>query len=392
MAAIKVVLKRTLSNGRRRIAIRVSDNYHTNYINLNIETNPEDWNVKEGRFKRAVPGAVELNDLIDEKENLVRRIIQTLTLSNNYSFALLKERFLEAERKPDTVQKAFEKKLTNLKRSKKYGTYKSYQCGFNALKKYANLDIPFDAIDYKFLQGFVQMNEEIGNKPNTTNNYLRSLRALHYEYCKIYDLQEPAIYKKFKLSKVKNETVKRALSLAEIRKFIKYKPKNKAGVRAKYLFLFSFYSRGINFVDMLQLKKENLKDGGVLSYIRQKTKKKIHLRLNKRAFEIIDYFQNDSPYLFPYIRKGDNIKYRSWEVNKRVNKQLKKIGEEIGVSDLTMYAARHTWATLALHSGIRAEQISQMLGHSELTTTQIYLRGFGDEELDNLTDKVFDSI
>ena len=116
------------------------------------------------------------------------------------------------------------------------------------------------------------------------------------------------------------------------------------------------------------------------------------IKLVGQALDILRYFQNDSPYLFPYMREGDIAKYRISDVNRNINRRLKLIGDEIGIKQITMYSARHTFAELQYKSGVRIEIISQMLGHSDLKTTQTYLRSFTDDEVDNAASKVFDSL
>ena len=142
---------------------------------------------------------------------------------------------------------------------------------------------------------------------------------------------------------------------------------------------------------MLQLTDKNL-EGDVLVYRRQKTGKQMKIKLVDQALEILLYFQNESPYLFPYMREGDIAKYRISDINQNINRRLKLICYEIGIEHITMYYARHTFAELQYKAGIRIEIISQMLGHSDLKTTQTYLRSFSDDEVDDAAAKVFDSL
>jgi integrase len=176
-----------------------------------------------------------------------------------------------------------------------------------------------------------------------------------------------------------------------VKALIAYNPPSEAQKRAKFLFLFSFYARGINLMDMLQLTTNNL-DNNTLIYRRQKTGKQMRVKLPDEAVEILNYFTNSSPYLFPYLSKHDIPKHRVRDVNSNVNRRLKLIGKAIGINELSMYYARHTFAELHYKAGVRIEIISQMLGHSDLKTTQIYLRSFSDDEVDEAASRIFDTL
>ncbi len=65
-----------------------------------------------------------------------------------------------------------------------------------------------------------------------------------------------------------------------------------------------------------------------------------------------------------------------------VNKQLKVLGEMAGIEHLTTYVARHSYATVLKRAGVSVELISETLGHSDLSTTQIYLDSFENSQID----------
>jgi integrase len=214
---------------------------------------------------------------------------------------------------------------------------------------------------------------------------------MHYEYCKLNNISRPEIYKDFNVARLKNETRKKSLTKDQLKALIAYKPPSEAQKQAKLLFLFSFYARGINLMDMLQLTKENI-ENNILVYGRQKTGKQMRIKLIKEAQLILDYFKNDSDFLFPYLKKGQVPKYRVRDVNANINRRLKLIGKIIGVYGLSMYYARHSFAELNYKAGVRIEIISQMLGHSNLLVTKTYLKRFSDDEVDEAASTIFDSL
>ena len=130
---------------------------------------------------------------------------------------------------------------------------------------------------------------------------------------------------------------------------------------------------------------------GRIRYIRKKTGKEISFPLSDAGKEIIrKYSKPDatSPdYIFPMLdrkihRTEMQRKNRIHKVIGHVNKQLKVLGEMAGIEHLTTYVARHSYATVLKRAGVSVELISETLGHSDLSTTQIYLDSFENSQID----------
>lgn len=141
------------------------------------------------------------------------------------------------------------------------------------------------------------------------------------------------------------------------------------------LFLFSFCSRGIAFVDMARLRKSNLK-GNTISYVRCKTGQRIEVRVEPIMSDIIARHDNGSPYLLPIIREQTDTQqmYREYRNALHLyNKSLRELGRMLGGVPLSSYVSRHSWATIARWSNLPTQVISQALGHDSVQTTEIYL-------------------
>jgi len=143
---------------------------------------------------------------------------------------------------------------------------------------------------------------------------------------------------------------------------------------ARNMFLFSFYTRGMSFIDMAYLKKKDLSNG-ILSYRRRKTGQQLFIRWEKCMQEIVDKHDADyySPYLLPILKYPyDRNQYKNMLY--RTNKSLKEIAKMVGLSiPLTLYVARHSWASIAKSKNIPISVISEGMGHDSEMTTQIYL-------------------
>lgn len=225
-----------------------------------------------------------------------------------------------------------------------------------------------------------------GCTPNTTSFYLRILRAI-YNRAVERGLVEQA--NPFRHVFTGNEkTRKRAVGIDVIKKIRDMEmPEKKEGLRfARDMFLFSFYTRGMSFVDMAYLRKRDIQHG-ILTYRRRKTGQPLTMKVEPVLQELIDRYATDSDYVLPILRKGERQEY----INKahHVNKCLRRISEILGLPQpLTMYVARHSWATAARASNVPMAVISEGMGHDSETTTQIYLASIESNVVDNANSKI----
>lgn len=212
---------------------------------------------------------------------------------------------------------------------------------------------------------------------NTSANYMRYLRAL---YNMQRDCHDASPFDKVVTANA--ATVKRSLSADDICK-IRNLNLDADDTLSLYrdVFLFSIYTFGIPFIDLFRLRHSDLKNG-VLAYNRQKTNKAVVVVVLPEAQQILDRHRSaDSDYLFPEICRHDGYKAYQQQLAK-YNNALRRLTELSGTDvALTSYVARHTWASLAYSRGIDIGIISQALGHTNLRTTQIYLRELDVEKL-----------
>ena len=154
--------------------------------------------------------------------------------------------------------------------------------------------------------------------------------------------------------------------------------------------MFSFFCRGMSFVDIVFLKKRAISNG-VIGYFRHKTDQWLQVSLTPQLRAILDKYDSDSAYVFPVLDGADDWQlhrqYRT--VLERVNRNLKRLGSICGINAiLTTYVARHTWATLAKELGTPTAVISEGLGHTTEKTTRIYLKEFDHKVVDKVNELV----
>ncbi len=162
--------------------------------------------------------------------------------------------------------------------------------------------------------------------------------------------------------------------------------------------MFSFYTRGMAFVDMAHLCKENIKEG-TITYHRKKTGQKLVIGLESCMAEIIERyssFTKDSDYVLPILHSDNprNIQVQYYNALRYQNIQLKKIEKLLDIPHLhlTTYVSRHAWASIARENGVSLSVISEGMGHTSEKTTRIYLASLSQVVMDEANHKVLSSI
>jgi integrase len=238
--------------------------------------------------------------------------------------------------------------------------------------------------DSTALQGYENHLHNRGLCPNTCSFYLRNLRAMYREAVKRKVCKETHPFEQVYTGI--DTTTKRAVSETVIKKILAIDlSKKHAQSFARDMFLFSFYTRGMSFVDMAYLRKSDLRQD-LLTYRRKKTKRLLSIRWEPPMQEIVSRYNDDtSPYMLPIIKDphGDTRKqYKTME--HAVNRSLKKLGKTLKLDiPLTTYVARHSWASIACSKDVSVETISKALGHESERTTRIYLADLGHNAIDH---------
>jgi integrase len=229
--------------------------------------------------------------------------------------------------------------------------------------------------------------------PNTTSFYMRNLRAMYNQAVKEGYCRQRYPFKEVYTGV--DKTIKRALPRETIRAIRDLPLKDEsARAFARDLFMFSFYTRGMAFVDIAHLRKSDL-HYGILSYRRRKTHQEIHIKWEPVMQEIVDrYGVEDSQYLLPILcEKKGNAHRQYLNAVHLVNLYLKEIGRKLELqAPLTTYVARHSWASIAYNKSIPTATISEALGHESEKTTRIYLSTLSYNAIDRANQLVLQEI
>lgn len=284
--------------------------------------------------------------------------------------------------------------IAKLKHNGKIRTSETYKSTLNSFKKFRNdEDIMLDCITAETMEGYEAWHKNRGVAPNTISFYTRILRAVYNRAVEeeIIENRNPFRHVYTGIDK----TVKRALPLAIIKKIRALDLSMTPTLdHARDMFLMSFYLRGMSFIDMAFLKKTDLRNGYV-TYRRRKTGQLLIIEWAKEMQMILDkYPENKSDYLLPIIRNtglNERCAYRNTGYN--INHSLKRIAGMVGITiPLTLYVARHSWASAAKAKGIPVSVISEGMGHDSEATTQIYLASLDTSVVDKANSLILKSL
>ena len=379
---------KTLSNGEHPLMIRVCKDGKKKYRSLGVSVNPKFWNFEKNTLKPNCPNYEYISKIIADKANeLSKEIVKLKSERKDFTASTL----LEEKRQrvnPRTVNDLFCEQIKRLQDEGRRGYMLSVRQVYNSLLMFnRHLDIYFSDIDIPFLRRYETWLRKQGLAENTIGIRFRTLRAI-YNLAIEQNLVKAESYpfKKYKVSHLQEETLKRSLSKQDIERIFAYKSANRYMRFPIDIFAFTYYCGGINFIDIANLTQANIVEDKLI-YKRHKTGKLIKIPLQPQAVELIKkYHCKENPYLFPILSDFHKTEIqkanRIHKVITKVNKRLKEIGEELHLPiSLTTYVARHSQATVMKKAGVSTSVIREIMGHSSERVTQIYLDSFDNEQI-----------
>jgi len=371
--------------------LRVTKDRKRKYVSLGISVNPEHWDFSQNRPKGDCPNREYIELLIADKiKEYSAKIIELKATNQEFTSTTLVEKVCVNRVNRKTVEEIFTVHINKLIVSGRKSYALSIRQLYNSLIEFnRHLDIPFSKIDVTWLKRYEVFLREKRLAENTIGIRFRTLRSIYNVAIEENAVSaELYLFKKFKVSKLHQETAKRALSKEDIEKVLNFKSTNRYIRFPIDIFAFTYYCGGINFVDIAHLTNANITDGRLV-YKRQKTKKLIKIPLKPQALALIKkYHTDESPYLFPILSPFHKTETqqanRIHKVISNVNKRLKEIGEALNLNIvLTTYVARHSQATVMKRAGVSTAVIREIMGHSSERVTQIYLDSFDNEQINN---------
>ena len=377
------------------LMLRICKDGKKKYQSLGISVLPRYWgDFTQNKPKPNCPNKEYIQKIIlDKQTELQQRMLEFNSEQKEYTTTtLLNDENKRFELK--TVCQFYQELIEQCKSNDKCGNRLIYKGSYNSLKVFTKnqLDIPFSTIDVSWLNKYEKWLRSKGNKETTMSLMFRTLRSAYNKAIKAKCARKSDYpFDEYKINKFDTKTQKRAIAKTEVLKFTK--EVDNIGKRqyvqlSKDIFIFSYLCGGINFTDIANLTKTNITNGRI-HYIRQKTGKLIKLGISEEAMQIIKKYESESKgYLFPILNANIHKtplqkQNRIHKMLGKINKNLKLIAAQLNVdANMTTYVARHSFASVLKKSGVSIALISEALGHSDLSTTQVYLDSFDNAQID----------
>ena len=381
-------------NGKSPLAIRFTHQRAHKLVSLGISVEPRYWDKEAEMLTAACPDRAILQSQIDSTLASYRKKIQRLeALDVAVDFSTL---FGTASKyTPQLVDAYFRERISDMKQAGKINTAIKYAATRTSLGKFHPAPLRFEEINLTLLNEFEYFLHNEGNQPNSIATKFSVLKAVYNKAIvdKIFLCKENP-FLLYKVGKHWTATRKRAIHKEDIQRLMQAElppTRSRYAEFARDIFLFSYFSAGINFTDMATLRYGDIVDGRIY-YSRHKTQKLLSFHLVPNALQIIQKYSKrghaKEDYIFPILNRNvhrtpQQIFNRTHKVLAKINRELKVLGKLIGLEvPLTTYVARHTYATVLKRSGVSVALISESLGHSDLSTTQIYLDSFENAQID----------
>lgn len=420
MAKVEILLYKwkTLKDGTNPILLRVSKYKQRKTFSTGLNALPKQWNDEFGLFirdKRLTDDYAVQNDVLTNIKTKAKNIISEFErLGIDFTIRQFENEF---EKKTITLSPSdyFDSHIEKLTKGQKFGYADVFRSTLKILqiydKKFNKLKFP--DIDKKYIEKFDNfLRNERGLKDTSISVYMRTFSTL-LNAAITDDLMQPGSYpfsraldkKGYKISELNTETKKRFIPIEFLQTLNNYKFDDLRLETARNIFMFSFYCRGLNWVDMALLTPANLindisesgKQVTVLTYQRAKTHKEYQIIVNPDILKLLNWFKtmpHCTPYLLPIVTKpehtGEALRKHIIDRRSKFNKALSDITKKLkfpeALKDITSYFSRHSYAMAMRSKGVNIELIQQSLGHSDQSTTKIYLDSFNIEAVANASE------
>lgn len=398
MPKIKLKFRPSVIAGKAgSIYFSVSHRSVVRSITTGIRVMPEEWDGKNHRLLSAGAGTVMMQNHIDSDMASLHKVVQDLEiLGSDYTVDDIVSRFLAPERHM-TVLSFFREQIQFLTDCNRLGTAANYRLASNSLSAFlGGRDIFFSEMTSCFVEQYGDYLMRRGMVRNSLSFHMRILRSLYNKAVRRGYAEQSFPFRDVYTGI--DRTRKRAVGEDVISRLMRIDVSDSPSLSfARDLFMFSFYTRGMAFVDMAYLRKSDIRDG-MLRYARHKTGQHLAVRVEPCIMEIIERYsasEEDCPYVFPILSGEDSAScFSQYKSELRIyNYRLKRLSELLGLGcSLSSYTSRHSWATTARNHNVPLSVISAGMGHSSERTTQIYLTSLENSFIDNANRGILEAL
>ena len=377
MATVKVKLRPSKVEGKTGVIYyQVIHNRKTQQITTRLRVCPSDWDADEEKLVSAAPNRTMIHNRIDSDVALLRRVIADLdSCGVDYSVKDIINRY-KSPQSHILVLDYMRTQVGQLRATNRFGTAKNYEKTMSSFSEFlGDVRLPLSALSEQVITDYNSFLIKRGLVRNSVSFYMRVLRAIYNKAVrqKLIEQQHPFTEVYTGIDRTRKRAVSESIIVQLHR--LELEPGTPLAL-CRDMFIFSYCTRGMAFVDIAYLKKSNLQNG-MICYARRKTGQLLSVRIEPSIQRIIErYADSDSLYVFPILISVDTAEaYEQYQVALNThNRLLGRLSEMLGcVCKLTSYTSRHSWATAARNHNVPISVISQGMGHTSEQTTQIYL-------------------
>ncbi len=396
---LSIDARRKRKDGTCPIIFRLSHHRKTIAIATGFSVPPEHWSEKTREVKKnykGVSSVTRLNNLLTKKKTELIDGINSLEENGRlegYSIKELKSLLTKTTNKVSFFEYTQEL-IDGMVEAKRFGNARAYKQVYNILKTFNGKEsLRFEEITNAYLNRFEIHHLKKGNSLNGLSVYMRTIRAI-YNRAIVQGLVTRDYYP-FTHYKIKSEpTAKRAISREKIKRILELELESSSPLfHARNYFICSYLMNGISFIDMAFLKINNIVDGRI-HYRRQKTGKPYDIKITEQLSSILDFYlgdKNGNDFIYPIVKRIslENQHRDIRDARIKYNRRLKKIAKLCGIEEnLTSYVSRHSMATNLILSDVPINALSKMMGHSDLQTTEIYIKNLPTHIMDEYQERL----
>jgi integrase len=392
---MKANFKFTLRTDQQRkdhtspIFLRITSHHKVKYVSSGRTVHERFWNKERGQVRSSCPDWAELSQYLESFLNTARDKYRT----NGFDIEAVNHSTITSD-----VLTFVDKLIESHDRTNQFRTRQKYVTLKNRLIEFAGRKIPFEKVNKSFVQEFdVFLRLSYANKTNTRIKYLDQLRRA-VNLAIEEGVAPPNSFPRLKMRTEYSE--RRRLSIDEVEKLGQYEaPVGSIRYHARNMWLLSFYIGGSRFEDTVLLEWSHIKNGSI-QFTMGKTGKPYQLTLLPEASAIINIYAERSgvsKYIFPMmpeeVTKEAGIVAFKQTVNYRnslTNKELGIIAKDLGIEKFTFHSARHSIADYLRLKKVDVYSISKILRHSNLRTTEVYLKSLDSESVSREFAKAFE--
>ena len=365
-------------------------------INTRIHIHPQQWDPDAGRVLTGHGGDAELRNLGHIIEQDMRRLRETVERMDASGKDYTIDEVVAAYKNcRDAVYSLeyMERETDRIFQEGRLGTARNRRRAMNSFAAFlSGKDIPLCWWSRKLINDYAGWLAGRSLARNTVSFYMRILRSVYNQAVKEGLVQQDNPFTDVYTGV--DRTRKRAVGEDVVLRMMELDLSGTPGLDlARDMFIFSYCTRGMAFVDMVLLRRCDI-HGESIVYSRKKTGQKLTVHIEPCTARIIKKYAGTvigSPYIFPVIRSCESVEiFRQYQTALGYyNRKLKRLSRRLGLeTPLSSYVARHTWATTARNRNTPLSVISSGMGHTSEKTTRIYLAALDESIIDRANSRI----